>query len=177
MATRCKIEAVQQRTSLEVHISQSCGPKVHSRLIYTDRKYIWITGITSFFVYWYCTVFSFFYQFRFHSDLPTSKPFSYTVKEIYGCPHNTELRPKVHLQLLCTDRKYKYNYGQGRRKGGAEGTNAPSIFGKLHPISQILREVEKFAPIAVVWNHHAPSILDPCAVPVYKFYIQQNSFR
>ena len=37
---------------------------------------------------------------------------------------------------------------QGRRKGGAEGTNAPSIFGELHQLSQILREIEIFAPVA-----------------------------
>lgn len=29
MATRCNIDAVQQRTSPEVHMSHSSGPKVH----------------------------------------------------------------------------------------------------------------------------------------------------
>ena len=37
---------------------------------------------------------------------------------------------------------------QGRRNGGAEGANAPSIFGKLQQLSQILGEIEKFAAIA-----------------------------
>jgi len=37
---------------------------------------------------------------------------------------------------------------QGRRKGGAEGANALSIFGKLQQLSQILGEIEIFAPVA-----------------------------
>ena len=43
----------------------------------------------------------------------------------------------------------KSYYKQGRRKGGAEGANAPSIFGKLHQLSQILGEIEKFALIGI----------------------------
>lgn len=37
IATRCKMDAVQQSTSLEVHISQSSGPRVHS----------WLTSYTA----------------------------------------------------------------------------------------------------------------------------------
>ena len=38
----------------------------------------------------------------------------------------------------------------GRRKGGAEGANAPSIFGKLHHLIHILGYVKKLATIALV---------------------------
>lgn len=31
MATKCKIDAVQHRTSLDVHISHNSGPNDHSR--------------------------------------------------------------------------------------------------------------------------------------------------
>ena len=54
---------------------------------------------------------------------------------------------------------------QGRRKGGAEGANAPSIFGKLHHLIPILGYVKKLATIAIVQNLVAPSILSPCAAP------------
>ena len=40
MATRCKMEAVQQSTSLEVHISQSLGPNVHFILICNNNNNI-----------------------------------------------------------------------------------------------------------------------------------------
>ena len=39
MANRCRIEAVQQRTSLEVQISQRIGPKVHSKLICKEKYF------------------------------------------------------------------------------------------------------------------------------------------
>ena len=37
-----------------------------------------------------------------------------------------------------------YSSNRGRRKGDAEGANAESILGKLHHLSQILREIKKF---------------------------------
>ena len=40
------------------------------------------------------------------------------------------------------------SHAQGRRKGGAEGANAPLIFGKLQQFSQIFGELEIFAPVA-----------------------------
>ena len=39
---------------------------------------------------------------------------------------------------------------QGRRKRGAEGANAPSIFGKSHHLTQILGDFKIFATIASV---------------------------
>ena len=38
MATRCNIEAVQQSTSLDVHISQSWGPNVQEWLIWNRNE-------------------------------------------------------------------------------------------------------------------------------------------
>lgn len=40
MATRCRMEAVQHSTSLEVHISQSLGPNVHFILICNNNNNI-----------------------------------------------------------------------------------------------------------------------------------------
>lgn len=42
IATRCSIDAVQQRTSLDVHISHNSGPSDHSR----DTSYTAPKGIT-----------------------------------------------------------------------------------------------------------------------------------
>lgn len=38
IATKCKIDAVQQRTSQEVHISQTSGPSLQPLLIYAYAK-------------------------------------------------------------------------------------------------------------------------------------------
>lgn len=39
MATRCNIDAVQQRTSHDVHISQSSGPSIQPSLIYIAQHW------------------------------------------------------------------------------------------------------------------------------------------
>lgn len=38
MATRCRMDAVQQRTSEEVHMSHNSGPRIHFWLIWYEQR-------------------------------------------------------------------------------------------------------------------------------------------
>ena len=47
--------------------------------------------------------------------------------------------------FICNATEARPMPEQGRHKGGAEGANAPSIFGRLYHPSQIFEESIKFA--------------------------------
>ena len=59
------------------------------------------------------------------------------------------------------------NINQGRRKGGAEGANAPSIFGKLHNLSQFWRKLKNLQQLLLFENilHRQFSTVH-CVAPV-----------